>query len=123
MKQEIKELFKKAYRKLFRKTNRRTVFTVGDSSMEGTLGVAPDAFQRMFAKAYPDAAKFIELIKVLPNTKDAFLLPGSLVATGFIAATGLSTSYREWERKCLEDTKRQYPDLKILVFHADPEGE
>lgn len=119
----MKKLFRKMHDILFRNKNRRTVFTVGDFSMEGTPGVSPEAFRRMFAEAYPDAAKLIESIKVLPNTKDAFLLPGSFVATGFISATGLSTSYREWERKCLEDTKRQYPDLKILVFHTDPEGE
>ena len=98
----MKKLFRKLRDLLFRK---KTHGTVRGQKFDNE-GVTPEAFRRMFAEAYPDAAKLIESIKVLPNTKDAFLLTGSFVATGFISAAGLSTSCREWERKCLEDTKK-----------------
>lgn len=78
-------------------------------------------FRKLFERTYPDAAKFLNSIKVFQDTEDAFSLKGSFIADGFISSRGLSTSYREWERKCLEDVKKQYPDLKVLVFHIEPD--
>lgn len=128
MKQKIKNLFRKAYNKLFRKKTRGThteapyIFGLEFNGCgEGTLQLNPEWLRKQFEEAYPDAAKFLNSIKALPDTEDAFILDGSFVANGIISARGLSTSYREWERKCLEDVRKRYPDLKVLVFHVEPD--
>lgn len=78
-------------------------------------------FRRLFEAAYPDVAKFLNLIHPLDMLDDAFLIEGSLAATGHLSSCGLSTSYREWERKQTEAIREKYPDLKIIVIHADEE--
>lgn len=63
--------------------------------------IPPAAFRKMFEAAYPDAAKFLNSIQLFPGTEEAFAISGSLVASGLLAATSLTISYRDWERKCI----------------------
>lgn len=91
MKQKIISLFSKAYSKLFRKKNRGTIFTAGDSSMTGTLSIDPELFRRMFAEAYPDAAKFIESIHEIKRKPEFYLDNGGIACDGFVSARGLKT--------------------------------
>lgn len=119
MKNRIINLFKKAYKKLFCKETRRIEW--GKQFDESAI--PPAAFRKMFEAAYPDVAKFLNSIQLFPGTEDAFAISGSLVASELLAATGLTISYRDWERKCIEQVRREYPDLKILVFHIDKYSE
>lgn len=119
MSNRIISLFKKAYKKLFRKETRRIEW--GKQFDESTI--PPAAFRKMFEATYPDAAKFLNSIQLFPGTEDAFAISGSLVASGSLSATGLTISYRDWERKCIEQVRREYPDLKILVFRIDKDSE
>lgn len=122
MKQKIKDLFRKAYIKLFRKKTRGTIWGRKFYSTIGHNNVQIDAasFKRMFEAAYPDAAKFLNLIHSLDTLDTAFFLNGSFAATGYLSAGGLSTSYRELERNQIEAIRKKYPDLKIVI-HADAE--
>ncbi len=129
MKKKIKSLVRKAYDRLFRKRTRGTqtgapdIFSLGFNGCgKGTLQLNPEWLRKQFEEAYPDAAKFLNSIKALPDTEDAFILDGSFAANGILSARGLPTSYREWERKCLEDVRKRYPDLKVLVFHVEPDA-
>lgn len=122
MKKKIKDLFRKVCNKLFRKKTHGIVWGQKfNGSHYKNEPVSTADFRRLFEAAYPDAAKFMEGIKVFPDTNDAFSLQGSFVASGLIAAGGLSLSYREWERECVKQVREQYPDLKILVFRAEQE--
>lgn len=129
MKKTIKSLVRKAHSKLFRKktggTRTGASYISGlefNGCQQGSLQFDPEWFRKQFEEAYPDAAKFLNSIKALPDTEDAFILSGSFVANGILSARGLSTPYREWERKCLEDVRKRYPDLKVLVFHVEPDA-
>lgn len=129
MKKKIKSLVRKAYGKLFRKKTRGTQTGASDifslefnGCQQGSLQNNPEWFRKQFEEAYPDAAKFLNSIKVLPDTEDVFILSGSFAANGILSARGLPTPYREWERKCLENVKKRYPDLKVLVFHVEPDA-
>ena len=77
--------------------------------------------RQMFAEAYPDMASFAEKIQMMQGYEDVFELKGSLCASGYLSAYGLSTSYREWEEKIIKDIEMKYPDLKVLAFHYTPE--
>lgn len=106
-------IFRKVYDRLFCKKTRRTIW--GQKFDE--------SFRRQFEAAYPIGAKFLSLIGRMEDAEDVFMLQGSFISMGFVAAGGLSASYREWERKQLEGIRERYPDLKIIVLHADKEEE
>lgn len=95
MKNRIINLFKKTYKKLFCKEIRRIEW--GKQFDENAIPLA--AFRKMFEGAYLDATKFLNSIQLFLETEDAFAISGSLVASGLLAATGLTISYRDWERK------------------------
>lgn len=108
---KITSLLRKANNKMFRRKSCRT-------QQERKHD---ESFRRQFEAAYPIGAKFLSLIGRMEDTEDVFMLQGSFISLGFISAGGMSTSYREWERKQLEDIRERYPDLKVIVIHADKE--
>lgn len=86
MKQKIKDLFRKAYSKLFRKRTRGThteapyIFGLEFNGCgEGTLQLNPEWLRKQFEEAYPDAAKFLNSIKALPELSQAI---GSISEAG-----------------------------------------
>lgn len=131
---KIMDYLMMAYDRVFRRRTRRTIWgqkfggewtlsTVG--SHRGRLQVSPESFREQFEAAYPDAAKFLNLICRVESVEDAFLLKSSFVSTGFIASRGLSTAYREWESKHLErrgnvlDHMRYDKELNAIVFDCN----
>lgn len=123
MKRKLKDLFREAYRKLFRKKTRGKVWMGFDGSattyyVRG-VQIAPENFRELFKAAYPDGAKFLQQMHVIPDTNDVFLFSGSFAASGFLSAMGFPATYREWERQRVQEIKEKYPNLKILVLHED----
>lgn len=107
-------IFRKAYNKLFRRAPRglHTSDGIGlklDDCQQITSHLKPDWFRKQFEEAYPDAAKFLTIIRALPNAKNTFFLSGSFIAGGFVSAEGLSTPYKELEDKRLEEVKKEEP--------------
>lgn len=50
-----------------------------------------EEFRQMFREAYPDAAKFIESIHVIPRKPEFYLDNGGIACDGFVSARGLET--------------------------------
>ena len=98
---DILRIFRKGYEKWLRKRRSRAI----------------ERFRKRFEEAHPDGARYMQLLESLQGCEDAFMLRGSLCATGFMSAAGLSTAYREWEDKQIKAIGEKHPDLKILVFH------
>ena len=49
-----------------------------------------EEFRQMFREAYPDAAKFIETIHVIPRKPEFYLDNGGIACDGFVSARGAS---------------------------------
>lgn len=119
---KLLDYFRKVHNKLSRKKARgqRTDYKLrSDDSYPCKVRLSPERCREIIQKAYPDAAKFMESIKIYPGTEDVFMLAGSFMASGAIGAIALSTSYREWERKCIEQVRAKHPNLMILAFHPE----
>lgn len=48
-----------------------------------------EEFRQMFREAYPDAAKFIESIHVIPRKPEFYLDNGGIACDGFVSARGM----------------------------------
>lgn len=51
-----------------------------------------EEFRQMFREAYPDAAKFIESIHVIPRKPEFYFDNGGIACDGFVSASGVNAS-------------------------------
>lgn len=51
-----------------------------------------EEFRQMFREAYPDAAKFIESIHVIPRKPEFYFDNGGIACDGFVSARGVNAS-------------------------------
>lgn len=49
-----------------------------------------EEFRQMFREAYPDAAKFIESIHVIPRKLEFYFDNGGIACNGFVSARGIN---------------------------------
>ena len=49
-----------------------------------------EEFRQMFREAYPDAAKFIESIHVIPRMPEFYFDNGGIACDGFVSARGVN---------------------------------
>lgn len=49
-----------------------------------------EEFRQMFREAYPDAAKFIESIHVIPRKPEFYFDNGGIACDGFVSARGVN---------------------------------
>jgi len=50
-----------------------------------------EEFRQMFREAYPDAAKFIETIHVIPRKPEFYFDNGGIACDGFVSARGVNS--------------------------------
>lgn len=142
MKQKIKDLFRKACNKLFRKETHRTIYTDGNHS--GYHSISPAWFRRQFEAAYPDAAKFIKTIKLLPmeSRLPVFRLDNHIASYGSISINckaddysrevithELSDALKEWShagnisRVSIDRSHKDGNFILQIIFRKDASGD